>query len=136
MLVRESSSRLTARQVAEQLGVTRGLIELWAKTGKCPFLDEPFLVFRNPHSRKGVRYDAKQIERILETRAAIQQTKGKANGYLSYPEVRKHFGWKQKQLQQLLYDWHEKGSSYLNGAKLDAHQEMRPVDGGNGLREV
>ncbi len=136
MLVQESSSHLTARQAAELLGVSRGLIEWWSKEGKCPFLDEPFLVFRDPHSRKGVFYDAAQIERIRAARAAIQQTKGKTNGYLSYPEVRKHLRWKQKQLQQLLYDWHERGCSYLNGAKLDAHLEMRPVDRGNRLREV
>src|SRR6185437_11671870 len=130
-------ARLTARQAAQRLGVSRALIETWAKERKCPFIpDEPFQVFRNPHSRKGVRYDAEQITRIQQRRLTIQQTKGKQSGYLTYAELRKRFNWKQKTLQGLLYTWQEDGCSYLDGVRLDAHKEMRPVDKDNRLRKI
>jgi hypothetical protein len=130
-----SMPTLTAKEAARQLGVSRALIELWAKENGpgCPFLGgKQLIAFRNPHSRKGVRYDAAQVGAIKAAREQALRHEGRESGFMPYHEAKRRFGFS----QSALYGWQDKGCCYLNGDKLDGHRETRPVAEENGLREI
>src|SRR5262245_14722193 len=123
-----SASRLTARQAARRLGVSPSLIQLWAKDG-CPDLGGTRLqVHRIPDTRKGVTYDPAQIDAVALARS--HKLPGNPSDYLSYPEARDRFGFR----QAWLYDWRDQGCCYLEGERLQARQEYRKV--GNNVRLV
>src|SRR5262245_46212244 len=120
--------QLTARQAAGRLGVSRGLIEVWARNG-CAYLAGERLKCERPTSgRKGITYDAAQVEDIAAARERMRQA-GAAD-YLSFPEAHDRFGFR----QAWLYRWRDRGSPWLEGERLLARQEPRAV--GTNVRPV
>jgi hypothetical protein len=73
-----------------------------------------------------VFYDAAQIAAAQRARDANSAQRREEGAFISYPEARRRFGFR----QSWLYAWHTKDCRYLRGARLEARRESLLVNGG------